>query len=170
MGRYYSGNIRGKYWFGIQSSDCMTNYGAYDRKELFNFCACGCNCDDVLYDKIYCEDCYNSYEEHIQDIREQEDDAGITDTFIESDETTYELTRDIFESESVEYIFKHKDTFEKYIDEITFDEDYEYDIEWNEDYDDDRPYNILADICMLKQIQHFFDKTNSDTCIFFGED
>lgn len=27
MGRYYSGDIQGKFWFGLQSSDCADRFG-----------------------------------------------------------------------------------------------------------------------------------------------
>ena len=27
MGRYYSGDIEGKFWFGVQSSDCADRFG-----------------------------------------------------------------------------------------------------------------------------------------------
>ena len=27
MGRYYSGDIDGKFWFGVQSSDCASRFG-----------------------------------------------------------------------------------------------------------------------------------------------
>ena len=27
MGRYYSGDIQGKFWFGVQSSDCADRFG-----------------------------------------------------------------------------------------------------------------------------------------------
>ena len=29
MGRYYSGDVEGKWWFGVQSSDTPTKFGGH---------------------------------------------------------------------------------------------------------------------------------------------
>lgn len=33
MGRYYSGDIEGKFWFAIQSSDAPERFGAFEREQ-----------------------------------------------------------------------------------------------------------------------------------------
>jgi hypothetical protein len=35
MGRYYDGDIEGKFWFGVQSSDDATFFGAKEREPMF---------------------------------------------------------------------------------------------------------------------------------------
>ena len=32
MGRYYNGDIEGKFWFGVQSSDCADRFGVMGRQ------------------------------------------------------------------------------------------------------------------------------------------
>jgi len=56
MGRFFSGDIYGKFWFGCQSSYDASNYGV-EHKDVINFYVCNCTCDEI-FDKIYCESCY----------------------------------------------------------------------------------------------------------------
>ena len=38
MGRYFSGDIEGKFWFGLQSSDCADRFGAQGyQPEVLNY-------------------------------------------------------------------------------------------------------------------------------------
>ena len=65
MGRYYRGDINGKFWFGIQSSDdaACTGVNPEYRCEYYG---CGCYVDlgEDLTDDSYCESCYTSVSEH----------------------------------------------------------------------------------------------------------
>ena len=39
MGRYFSGDIEGKFWFGLQSSDCADRFGVQGyQPETLNYC------------------------------------------------------------------------------------------------------------------------------------
>ena len=39
MGRYYSGDIEGKFWFALQSSDCADRFGVQGyQPEVLNYC------------------------------------------------------------------------------------------------------------------------------------
>ena len=177
MGRYYSGNINGKFWFGCQSSGAMENYGAIAEDPEFRFKSCGCRCMCVPDDEkpIYCEDCFNSYEDHIKEVRDETDDDDDTECF-EEDETggNFMYDKDMFEDQGLPFIEEHKDLFNKYIESITFDDDddYAYEIKWTkEEYaktfnDDDK---IIADLCMLKQIQRFFEKEECESCEWYAE-
>jgi len=172
MGRWYHGQIHGKFWFGVQSSDAMVNYGAHELPPDFMFKSCGCCCDCEPDEKDYCEGCYESYEEHIQDIRDQEDDDNITECF-EPDESNgnYEYDTELFEDQGLPYIEKHEEFFNKYIESLTFNEDndYAYEINWTkEDFGADVG-EIIADLCMLKQIQHFFQKEGVRNCSWNAE-
>jgi hypothetical protein len=42
MGRYYSGDIEGKFWFGLQSSNCGERFGATESTQIINY-----YCDDL---------------------------------------------------------------------------------------------------------------------------
>jgi hypothetical protein len=35
MGRYYSGDIDGKFWFGVQSSDCADRFGSVGQEPQY---------------------------------------------------------------------------------------------------------------------------------------
>lgn len=37
MGRYYSGDIDGKFWFAIQSSDCADRFGSVGTRDYLNY-------------------------------------------------------------------------------------------------------------------------------------
>ena len=175
MGRWYHGNIHGKFWFGVQSSGAMEEYGATEEGPEFRFKSCRCCCEYEPQEKDYCEDCFNSYEDHIKEVREENDDND-SECF-EEDESGRNFTydKDTFEYQGLPFIQEHEELFNKYIESLTFedaDEDYAYDIKWvKEEYgikrnDDDK---ILADLCMLKQIQHFFEKEETTLCCWYAE-
>ena len=174
MGRFYQGDIYGKFWFAVQSSGSMEDYGAIEQATRFEYKICGCQCESQRR-KSYCEDCYDSYQEHLTEVREQDDDDDDDDKVCFQEDTTggewiYDL--ETFEEQGIPFIEKNKDLFNKYIKNITFDEDNSYDVEWvKEDYGKERNEDdeILADLCMLKQIQHFFQKENQETCSWIAE-
>jgi hypothetical protein len=72
MGRWYFGDIEGKFWFGVQCSCPMDKFGATD-KAMFEYCCCSCSCEDD--DDDYCSGCYGSKEEHLEAIHEDEPDV-----------------------------------------------------------------------------------------------
>ena len=45
MGRYYSGNINGKFWFGIQNSNCIEDLGGTVEEESYEWQGCRCDYD-----------------------------------------------------------------------------------------------------------------------------
>ena len=172
MGRHYHGHINGKFWFGCQSSGAMKDYGAEEQPPNFQYHVCGCSCEFTVPDeKDYCKDCYDSYEDHIKEAREDYDE--LTECF-EEDVSCIDwlYERDTFERQGLPFIQEHEELFNKYIESITFDWRIAYDIKWvKEEYscgrhDDDK---ILADLCMLKQIQHFFQREDDDTCLWEAE-
>jgi len=191
MGRYYYGQISGKFWFGIQNSDDATNFGV-DYKYIYNYYACNCQIydeidvdDDVddgannVHDKIYCIDCYSSYEEHIQAIIEE----GIEIEDDECDKTTknntwYKSTSEIefhFDKSHIDLVEKHikilEDAVGKYMiesfkiideddDEITYDYTMPINISSSE-------IELLARLCLGKQILYCLHKNES--CCFSAE-
>jgi len=74
MGRYYEGDIRGKFWFSVQSSDDASSFGV-EPEYLYEFHGCGCSIeiftehDDTLNDSLYCHTCYTSLKHHCEDIQ-----------------------------------------------------------------------------------------------------
>lgn len=79
MGRFYWGDIEGRFWFGVQDSDDISNLInlTYISTYEWKCCDCGTNAD-INYDK-YCSECYGSYEEHKRAIDAEADDADDID-------------------------------------------------------------------------------------------
>jgi hypothetical protein len=116
MGRWYSGNIHGKYWFGVQDSDAMENYGAVLQSPDFQYKICGCCCDCEPQEKDYCEGCFNSYEDHIKEVRDECDEDRVTECFEEDEQNgNWLYDKDMFEDQGLPFIEEHKDLFNKYI-------------------------------------------------------
>ena len=73
MGRWYYGDIHGKCWFGIQDSNDASNFGIEPTEE-YRFIGCGClyepNNPYKLDINAYCKDCFSSYEDHIEGIKD----------------------------------------------------------------------------------------------------
>ena len=69
MGRFYNGDIGGKFWFGIQDSNDIENLVNITPNIEYAWKACNCfaeiDCDD------YCRCCYETKEDHINDAVEQ---------------------------------------------------------------------------------------------------
>lgn len=70
MGRYYDGDIKGKFWFGIQDSDDIENLVNITPNIEYAWKACNC-CAEV--DEDYCRQCYETKEEHIEAAVEAEE-------------------------------------------------------------------------------------------------
>ena len=65
MGRYYNGTISGKFWFGVQSSQDLSNFkdeNFEEPNELYYYYECGCTVECINY--TYCANCYKSYNDH----------------------------------------------------------------------------------------------------------
>jgi hypothetical protein len=70
MGRFYGGDIEGKFWFGIQDSNDIENLVTITSNTFFSWNVCNCVAE---IDDDYCRNCYESKNEHIkQAIEEQE--------------------------------------------------------------------------------------------------
>ena len=105
MGRYYFGSIKGKFWFAIQSSGDATNFknpiNFPGPIRCYDYSQCCCFVED--FDKLYCNECYSSYEEHYNNIDDDCKDYYYDDALIQ-------------ENNYVKYIFKKYEL--KYINKI----------------------------------------------------
>lgn len=89
MGRFYTGDISGKFWFGVQASDDADHFGV-EGEVICRWYGCGCEVE-CFHNDSYCEDCYNSLEEHIEDAKESfEENSDCS----ESDEDTEDEDED----------------------------------------------------------------------------
>ena len=89
MGRYYYGSISGKFWVGIQPSNDVENLCdiVSDRQCVWIGCGCIKNEDTETLD--YCDNCYDSLEEHTEDAENGENKLSFNnDHFI-----SYELDK-----------------------------------------------------------------------------
>ena len=85
MGRFYSGDIEGKFWFGIQDSNDVENLVTITGNTEYSWHAC--NCVAEIEDDDYCRQCYGSKEEHI------EAGTGFLSTFLDNSEHLDEILK-----------------------------------------------------------------------------
>lgn len=71
-GRFYSGDISGKFWFGVQSSDDISTLVPYVPIQNYIWKSCGCYVDEEIREGKYCKDCYDSIDSHILEVKEEE--------------------------------------------------------------------------------------------------
>ena len=91
MGRYYNGDIEGKFWFGIQGSDDIENLISIEPYTFYIWKIC--NCAANIEDNDYCSDCYESKNEHIEEaIDEEEYEDGCL--YYESGSSGYSLDKE----------------------------------------------------------------------------
>ena len=174
MGRYYSGHISGKFWFGIQSS-YEASYFGIEHNDIKRYYGCECTCevdDDKLKSSmLYCNDCYSSYEEQIQDMIDQEiepyDEAkiieGETKTWYVSDtEMYYNFEKqhiDIVEEnikEIEQIVGKYMSSYKIIDNQVDNDEiTYEYDVPENVTKGE---LLLIARLCLGKQILYSLHK------------
>ena len=69
MGRFYDGDIQGKFWFGIQDSNDIEKLVCIVGKEYYSWKCCHCSAEIETND--FCNDCYESKEEHIKVVKEE---------------------------------------------------------------------------------------------------
>tara|TARA_B110000967_G_C18797085_1_gene516363 strand:- start:520 stop:1092 length:573 start_codon:yes stop_codon:yes gene_type:complete len=93
MGRYYHGAIEGKFWFGIQDSDDISNLVTITPEMSYMWKACLC-CANIE-DDDYCNDCYESKEEHEEAVIEADGENEDNCLYIEEQTIIYYLDRDL---------------------------------------------------------------------------
>jgi hypothetical protein len=177
MGRYYYGNINGKFWFGIQSSAPLDEYGGREIGCECFFRSCHCQCDDQEYSEDntplnddYCQNCFKSLEEHKKAVADEykedhpDEEPDEEDLYLWEFGNMYnwEITRDEFKEHCEEHIERNKKWFHKYIKSMTFDKDgdYEYDFEYADDEEKLEKCDELgklADLCFMKQVEAYFE-------------
>jgi hypothetical protein len=68
MGRFYDGDIKGKFWFGVQDSEDIENLVNVTPNIEYSWHAC--NCVAEINSCEYCRYCYDSKEAHIEEAIE----------------------------------------------------------------------------------------------------
>jgi len=97
MGRFYHGSIEGKFWFGIQSSDDISNLVTITHVQQYSWKSCNC-CAEINMDNfsedMYCNDCYESKEEHEASVIEEEGENDDDCLYYEEQSISYHLDKD----------------------------------------------------------------------------
>ena len=158
MGRYYFGDIKGKFWFGVQTSDDAVNLGGHTSDNLMLYFPCNC---ENIYGKKYCNDCFHCFEDAFEEAKNQgfiDEDANKELEDVLLYESNYVVIN--FEGHQLKEVQGHiENLFEKigiHIKKFTMnkDEDYEYDIELsNEDNIQKEELELIARWCLAKQIE-----------------
>lgn len=94
MGRYYWGNIEGKFWVAVQSSndvENLINIKPHSCSLAWRGCGCIVNMDEKKND--YCKNCYESREVFLDEMGEDFDG----DPYDELPELAYDITEDKLE-------------------------------------------------------------------------
>lgn len=167
MGRYYSGNIGGKFWFGVQCSADAENFGGrIHRYQQYAYCGCR-----VVDDSSYCERCNDNHEEHLEKVK----DEGFEDLITECESFDMVFNGDQLK-EVQEHIAELDKTALKFIKSFTMnaDSEYEYDFEVKDEYAcKDRDFNdkvskreieLIARWCLAKQVEQCL--IDNGGCIF----
>ena len=107
MGRYYWGDIEGKFWFAVQSSDDISNLVSTPYREPFYWegCTCQINKADDIWEycnddceqdchHIFCHDCFTDKKEHIELIN---DECGYDSDIDDIDKHMYREGNEIVE-------------------------------------------------------------------------
>ena len=72
MGRFYGGDIEGKFWFGIQPSQDINNLiKNINFKTNYTWKVCDCSVENE--NLTYCNDCYENEEAHKMEVLNEED-------------------------------------------------------------------------------------------------
>ena len=170
MGRYYYGDIQGKFWFAIQSSDDATYFGI-EPEYIYEFLECGCpieiydESDPRLTDQLFCGSCYDSLEEHREKadlnqtwfLRELSYHYTVEDLSIVERKCTF-LSRQVGK-----YMTNYKISSDKtngYTYDYTIPEDANKTITPTQRIE-------IARLCLGKLIHHCLSETG--TCHFFAE-
>jgi len=174
MGRWYEGDINGKFWFGVQDTSSIEKYGG-EVEQDFEWNGCRCCAEEDCEDD-YC-DCYDSYEAHKEDLDGEEPEVQ------ESGDVKLSITKAKFEEIAVPWLQSNED-LKQYIKEIVYKEEGGYDIILGNtpiriSYEKLETEEVsvgseievkLADYCLLKQIEQYFERNPNETiCGFMGE-
>ena len=97
MGRFYHGSIEGKFWFGVQSSDDISNLVTIKHVMSYSWKSCHCCAEidiDTNNEDKYCNDCYESKEEHEESVIEEDGENEDKLLYYEEQSICYHLDKE----------------------------------------------------------------------------
>ena len=93
MGRFYSGDINGKFWFGIQSSYDINNLLDIEPNVVLEWYGCRCTLhDDNNEDDKYCVECFNSEKEFLDSAADYMKMDNSENPYYETNEIVYDIS------------------------------------------------------------------------------
>lgn len=168
MGRYYYGDIKGKFWTAIQSSYDGVTLGGICSDNLLLYYPCDCQ---VVEGNKYCNDCFESFDQAFE--------QAISDGYIYEDANSELENVLIYESDCIEITFEGNkleelqihisQLYEKvghYIKDFVIDknDDYEYNINLIHNNIPEVQLELISRWCLAKQIEQcIIDKGE---CVF----
>ena len=194
MGRFYCGQISGKFWFGVQSSNDASYFGV-KHNDIVQYHVCGCELDGkyieqivnirdcaeedgtkyyeethvkVKVDELFCEDCFDSFTDHKQAMLDDDIDFDGNTWYLSDTEIYYQ-----FETIHIDIVKENIQTLEtevgKYMDSYTLTEDcgeitYDYKCP---DKLTGHELMLVARLCLGKQILHCLN--THGRCVFSAE-
>jgi len=114
MGRYYNGDVEGKFWFGIQSSDAPERFGAWERdRGYIDYCIDRESLPEIIEEikkiesnpkvQLLMKLCDKADTISITDAWKKENDISGEDLAEYADLTLGRKIRDFFESDPLNY-------------------------------------------------------------------
>jgi hypothetical protein len=93
MGRFYSGAINGKFWFGIQSSYDISNLLDIEPNIVLEWYGCRCTLhDDNNENNKYCVECFDSEEEFLAEAADDMKSDNSETPYYETNEIVYDIS------------------------------------------------------------------------------
>ena len=155
----------------------MEEFGARENGQKYYFKSCCCSVENGrIYvdrsppEKLYCEECYESFDEHKETCDEDDRDVmWCSDSTFE-----WEISREAFEEKGTAFIREHQDLVNSIIEITIVDNEYSLKLKTDENGNKlDIPkehQRMFADFCMLKQIEDYFNKNeDEDYCEWSAE-
>lgn len=168
MGRYYYGDIKGKFFPAIQSSYDGVTLGGICSNNLFLYHPCGCQ---LVEGNNYCNDCFDSFDQAFEN--------AISDGYIDEDANRELEDVLVYESDCIDITFEANkleelqihisQLYEKvghYIKDFVIDknDDYEYNINLIHNNIPEVQLEFISRWCLAKQIEQcIIDKGE---CVF----
>lgn len=197
MGRYYSGDIEGKFWFGVQSSDDISKLVSCEYNEYCIWEGCDCSienednvwkwCNDECEEDcehVYCHECFENKEEHIKKLEDEYEEGQ--SLYRDGNELVYKIVKEHL-SELKENLKKIEGQIDKNVVEAykkvenderilnlfsgVYNEVQEIMNTWDNEDDKDKKeqYELIARYGLGLQIKYYLEQEDNIQCAVYCE-
>jgi hypothetical protein len=182
MGRYYTGDICGKFWFGIQNSDDADHFGCKGNIVNYRFYGCECSINQYLIDiaienkvSLFCDKCYHNYNHHKKEVEDLVENNILyyeccEQLIYEFNSTHINIVKQVLNELENKYSMYIKN-FE-IIDDVSLEDGIDYEVDLvdekeEEESEDKKILKYVARLCLGRQILYCLEKNGK--CNFTGE-